>query len=158
MRHKLPLSDIIMHPPTRNQRHLAITALLDQGPIPSQDALVQALAGQGIEVQQATLSRDLKSLGAVKGPGGYQLVTIQRLGAEALTEALSDWMISMSVALNQVVLKTPPGGAQPLAIALDSARLPNMLGTLAGDDTVLCVLKDEAAAQEFGLTLQEILL
>ncbi|HIL36073.1 MAG TPA: arginine repressor, partial [Planctomycetes bacterium] len=78
--------------------------------------------------------------------------------AGALAEAVTDWMISMAVTLNQVVLKTPPGGAQPLAIALDGARLPGMLGTLAGDDTVLCVLKDEAAAKEFGLRLKEMVL
>jgi transcriptional regulator of arginine metabolism len=147
-----------MQAPTRNQRHLAITTLLNRGPVPSQEALVQALSAQGMGVNQATLSRDLKSLGAVKGPGGYQLVTIRPIGAGALAEAVADCMISMAVTLNQVVLKTPPGGAQPLAIALDGARLPGMLGTLAGDDTVLCVLKDEAAAKEFGLRLKEMVL
>ena len=144
---------------TRNQRHQAILALIEQGPVPSQEALVQALGNQGLGVNQATLSRDLKSLGAVKGPGGYQLLdgsqqVNQSDCLEALTDALQTWVDSVAVALNQVVLKTPPGGAQPLAIALDGAQLPNLLGTLAGDDTVLCILASEKAAQEWAQEIE----
>lgn len=142
-------TSINMQTLTRNQRHQAILALLEQGPVPSQEALVQALGTQGLGVNQATLSRDLKSLGAVKGPGGYQLLRGSVRKESPLEEALATWVDSVAVALNQVVLKTPPGGAQPLAVALDGAQLPNLLGTLAGDDTVLCILASEKAAQEW---------
>ena len=102
---------------------------------------------------QATLSRDLRDLGVVKAPDGY------RLGGPApalsdLERATRQWLLSATPAQNQVVLRTPPGCAQPLALALDGSGLEEIVGTLAGDDTVLVVTQDRPAARRLAHRLE----
>jgi transcriptional regulator of arginine metabolism len=136
----------------REQRRQAILALVQARPVRNQEELRELLAGEGIEVNQATLSRDLRDMGLVKGPAGYALpptapAAADGDGALALVHALREWLRAIDVAQNQVVVKTPVGGAQPLAIAIDRAALPDVVGTLGGDDTILIVSKDGAAAR-----------
>lgn len=141
----------------REDRRRAILDLVQQQTVRSQDELRELLETQGIEVNQATLSRDLRDMGLVKGPAGYAIPTVHSAAvaaaepdagtAIALLHAVREWLRSAEVAQNQLVLKTPVGGAQPLAIAIDSADLDDVVGTLGGDDTILVIAKDAAAAR-----------
>lgn len=140
----------------REQRRHAILALVQSRAVKSQEELRELLAESGIEVNQATLSRDLRDMALVKGPAGYALpaTTPAVAAAEpdsgtaiALAHAVREWLRSAQTALNQVVLRTPVGGAQPLAIAIDRAELPDVVGTIGGDDTILIISKDAAAAR-----------
>lgn len=126
--------------PTQIRRN-AVVRLITAGHGSSQQALVDALAELGINVTQATLSRDLRELGAQKGPGGYTVP-----GQDPLIEALRTWLTSAVAAQNLVVLRTPPGGASPLAVVLDAAERSDIVGTVAGDDTILVITKSSKAA------------
>jgi len=147
----------------RERRRQAILALVQRRAVRNQEELRTHLAAEGIDVNQATLSRDLRDMGLVKGPGGYAVPagTQERAGADtdrtvALVHALREWLRSVDVAQNQVVVKTPVGGAQPLAIAIDRAELPEVVGTLGGDDTILVVTKDAAAARRVLRRLRQL--
>ncbi len=140
----------------REQRRHAILALVQRQQVRNQEELRARLADAGIDVNQATLSRDLRDMALVKGPDGYALpATLPAIPATqpdsgtaiALTHAVREWLRAVEVAQNQVVVKTPIGGAQPLAIAIDRAQLDDVVGTLGGDDTILIVSKDNAAAR-----------
>jgi transcriptional regulator of arginine metabolism len=140
----------------REQRRHAILALVQSRAVKSQEELRELLVTDGIEVNQATLSRDLRDMALVKGPSGYALpnttpavpATEPDSGtAIALAHAVREWLRSAQTALNQVVLRTPIGGAQPLAIAIDRAELADVVGTIGGDDTILIITKDPAAAR-----------
>src|SRR5687768_16187211 len=121
----------------REQRRQAILALVQGQQVRNQEELRELLASDGIAVNQATLSRDLRDMGLVKGPAGYALpATTPPLAAEpdsgsavALVHSVREWLRAVDVAQNQVVVKTPVGGAQPLAIAIDRAELPDVVGT-----------------------------
>ncbi len=118
-----------------------ILKLVSSEAIESQDELRRRLRQEGFRVTQATLSRDLHKLSLVKTAEGYkQLPSAAEAGsASALARAAREFCRDIRPAQNLLVLKTPPGGAQPLAAALDSERWKEMLGTVAGDDTVLIV-------------------
>lgn len=149
-----------MNPPlTKAARHAAIAKALDSGDIRSQSQLQDHLRERGIDVTQATLSRDLEELGAVKvrgegGGGRYALPTLAGTQAESaiapipgkLSRWCTDLLISAQVAMNQVVLRTPPGAAGVLAAVIDKESLPGVVGCVAGDDTILVVCSDVAAA------------
>jgi len=126
------------------ERRELLLDLIGRGHGTSQHSLVEALAGHGVEVTQATLSRDLKGLGAVKGAGGYQ---VPGQAVDPLGKAIGEWLVSATPAQNMVVLRTPPGGASPLAVVLDREAPPEVLGTIAGDDTIFVVTSDQSAAQ-----------
>ena len=126
------------------ERRALLLELIGSGHGTSQQSLVEALAVRGVEVTQATLSRDLKGLGAVKGPGGYQ---VPGQAADPLSRAMGEWLVSATPAQNMLVLKTPPGGASPLAVVLDREAPREIVGTIAGDDTILVVTPTPAAAQ-----------
>ncbi|MCX6552737.1 MAG: arginine repressor [Acidobacteria bacterium] len=136
----------------KKRRQSAILGLVDHGAVSSQEALRRRLKGLGFSVTQATLSRDLRDLGLVKGTadGAYH-----RPGAEAtnpaqaaarLQHAVAEYLASVDRAVQLVVLRTGPAQAQPLASAIDAAGLEGVVGTIAGDDTVLMVCRDAAAA------------
>ncbi len=116
----------------------------------SQAEFARALAAHGHHPNQATISRDLRELGVLKGPDGYEL---PRPGEEAgdplthLANAARQYLTSAVSAQNQVVVRTPPGGAQALALALDCSGKEELLGTLAGDDTILLIAKTAADAE-----------
>jgi transcriptional regulator of arginine metabolism len=140
-------------PEPRRQRHQRILRLLERERVRSQAELRRHLQQAGIAVTQATLSRDLHELGVVKGGQGYELPPTPPAATERPDVGLAarTWLLDARAAQNLVVLRTPPGGAQPLAFALDRASTPGadeaVLGTIAGDDTVLVVCATAARAR-----------
>ncbi|MDQ6849067.1 MAG: arginine repressor [Actinomycetota bacterium] len=143
--------------PGRAARHARIVALLADHPVRSQAELAKALDDGGFSVTQATLSRDLDELGAVKlrtPDGGLPVYVIPEDGSPLsartadddpparLARLLGELLVSAEASANLVVLRTPPGASNFLASAIDRARLPEILGTVAGDDTILVVTRD----------------
>jgi len=126
-------------PAMKSRRLAAIRSLISSSEIYSQHELAQLLSRDGIEATQATLSRDLAELGVLKGPDGYQLpgaAVAAPAPDAALARALRRELISITVGGTLVVLKTPTGHGNALAIELDRMRMQGVLGTIAGDDTV----------------------
>jgi transcriptional regulator of arginine metabolism len=146
-------------PQTKAARHARIVTLIRDQPVHSQTELVELLATEGIGVTQATLSRDLEELGAVKvrgATGGGAAYLIPEDGNPALRLAeqpparlvrlLRELLTGTDHSGNLVVLHTPPGAAQFLASALDRSGLPDVVGTIAGDDTVLVIAREPNGA------------
>ena len=148
-----------MTSPSRSARQARIRELIEAQSVTSQTHLAALLAGAGIEVTQATLSRDLDELGAVKmrgsdgAPASYVLPPENAPLRPAqgvpvrLTRMLGDLLTAAEGSANLAVLRTPPGAAQFLASALDKVGLPDVLGTIAGDDTLLVVSRDPDGGQ-----------
>ena len=136
-------------PVTRAGRHARIVELIRDQAVRSQTELAELLAGEGVQVTQATLSRDLEELRAVKVSGAY---LIPEDGTRPLREAenaparllrlLRELLTGVDASGNIAVLRTPPGAAQFLASALDRSGLTDVVGTIAGDDTILVVARD----------------
>lgn len=145
----------------RPRRHSQIAALLRQQAITSQDQLADLLAVRGIRVAQATLSRDLKSLGVVKSARGYFLPDAMSDPANRddsgehaeLCGVLTSYVVSVATAASFVVLHTGPGHAQVVALELDRCRLTEVVGTIAGDDTIMVATPSIAAAFDLAQTL-----
>src|SRR3982074_1870069 len=117
-------------------RHGQILRLVSGGRIANQEELRRRLAAQKLRVTQATLSRDLQELRLVKTHEGYRAATAlpeESNGLPSLARALGEFLSDIRPAENLLVLKTPPGGAQPLAAAVDAAKFPDTAGPLAGD-------------------------
>jgi transcriptional regulator of arginine metabolism len=145
-----------MTSPSRSARQARIRELIEAQSVTSQTHLAALLSGAGIEVTQATLSRDLDELGAVKmrgsdgAPASYVLppenapLRPAQTAPARLTRLLADLLTGAEGSANLAVLRTPPGAAQFLASALDKVGLPEVLGTIAGDDTLLVVSRDPA--------------
>ncbi len=133
----------------RQDRHQRILDLLGQERIHNQAELQKRLGARGFAVNQATLSRDLRTLGVVKGKDGYELpqAPLSPATAQSLWHAVHTWLVAATPAQNLVVLRTPAGGAQALGLAIDRAALPGVIGTIAGDDTVLAVCADSKQAR-----------
>jgi transcriptional regulator of arginine metabolism len=142
---------------SRAARHDRIVAILADRPVRSQAELVAALEASGFSVTQATLSRDLDELGAVKlrsPDGGLPVYVVPEDGSpltargaddgrpHRLVRLLGELLVSAEASANLVVLRTPPGGSSFLASALDRAGLPEVLGSIAGDDTILVIARD----------------
>ncbi len=129
------------------QRQQAIARLIGKHAVTNQPQLVDLLAEDGIAATQATVSRDLDDLGAVKVrvPGGDTVYAIPeyepaRIAPEdQLRRVMGEWVAEVRSSGNLVILRTPPGCAHVVASALDRSGLPGLLGTVAGDDTLLCV-------------------
>ncbi|GAA3681902.1 MULTISPECIES: arginine repressor [Lentzea] len=145
---------------TRTARQGRIVEMVSQRAVRSQSELAKLLAAEGIEVTQATLSRDLDELGAVKlrGPdGGAPVYVIPEDGSPVrgvqggttrLVRVLGELLVSTDFSGNLAVLRTPPGAAQFLASALDRAALHEVVGTIAGDDTILVVAREPMTGAE----------
>ena len=117
--------------------------------IRTQEELAQALHKVGIEVTQVTLSRDIRGLGLVKGPQGYQEPERAAVQAEEtgnLKRAVEEFVRDVKTAQNLVIIRTAAGNAQPVAVALDREAWPEIVGTLAGDDTVFAAAPDARQA------------
>lgn len=148
----------------KSRRLSAIRQVLDREPVHSQEELRQHLASMGFVVTQATLSRDIKELGLVKraadgayqGSGNHPEINSAASAAVALSRALGEFLISVDAAQNLVVVKTGPGQAQILAIAIDRAKLTDVVGTIAGDDTILVVCRDQRSAQTTRNTIEHL--
>ena len=136
----------------KTQRQHRIVRLLEQYAITSQLQLVKLLSQEGVVATQATVSRDLEELGAVKVrvPGGDTVYAVPELAKERLApedhlrRVLSDWAVEVAHSGNVVVLRTPPGSAHVVGSALDRAGLEDVIGTVAGDDTVIVVAAERA--------------
>ena len=133
------------------RRRRAILAVVGEGGVRSQEDLQRRLRRRGIVVAQPTLSRDLKALGLAKTPTGYVAASAPTfVPAEArqstLDRAVGEFVLSVRAAASLVVVRTPPAGAHPLARALDEADLPDVIGTIAGDDTVFVATPGPSAA------------
>ncbi|HVL26959.1 MAG TPA: arginine repressor [Acidimicrobiales bacterium] len=134
------------------QRQHRLARILEQHAVASQEQLVDLLAAEGVVATQATVSRDLEELGAVKArmPGGDLVYVIpdqawdRPAPEEHLRRVLGEWVVEVSHSANLVVLRTPPGSAHVVGSAVDRAGLPDILGTVAGDDTVLVVATERA--------------
>ena len=127
---------------TKTFRHGQILRLVSSERISNQEDLRRRLAQQRMRVTQATLSRDHHELKLVKTDEGYRApsaVSEEAASVPPLTRALREFLLDIRPAENLLVLKTPPSGAQPLAAAVDGAKLPGIAGTIAGDDTVLII-------------------
>jgi transcriptional regulator of arginine metabolism len=134
---------------SKTQRQHRIGRLLEEHAVVSQSQLVELLAEAGTTATQATVSRDLDELGAIKvrAPGGEAVYAIpelpkdQRAPEDHLRRVLGDWVVDVQWSGNLVVVRTPPGSAHVVASALDRAGIEDILGTIAGDDTVLLVAR-----------------
>lgn len=148
-------------PMPRDHRRALILSWIRERQVKNQVGLGELLAARGIEVNQATLSRDLRAMGVLKGPEGYELppdpaAAAADDAATALWSAVHGWLSTATPAQNLVVLRTPPGGANPLAIALDRARWREVLGTIAGDDTVIVVTRRGVEARRIAKSLLDL--
>ncbi len=131
----------------RTQRHFKIVNLLAENVVTSQTQLVEMLNELGAEVTQATVSRDLDELGAIKirlkgNVSAYAIpdnIGTTQVSDDHLSRVLGDWVGEVKVSYNLVILKTPPGSAHVVASALDRSNLAHIVGTVAGDDTILVV-------------------
>jgi transcriptional regulator of arginine metabolism len=145
---------------TRVARQSRIVELVSNMGIRSQTELAKLLAGEGIEVTQATLSRDLDELGAVKlrgVDGGAAVYVIPEDGSPVrgvqggtsrLSRLLGELLVSADYSANLTVLRTPPGAAQFLASAIDRAALHEVVGTIAGDDTVMAIAREPLSGKD----------
>lgn len=135
----------------KQQRHTVIRELLVTTAVTSQDELRRKLAGRGFHVTQATLSRDIHELRLSKGPAGYSLPgsaeTVEDDSPE-IGEVLESFGLEVRQATNLLVFVTRTGGAQPIAAGIDYEDWTEVVGTIAGDDTVLIICADEKQATQ----------
>ncbi len=132
---------------TKVQRQTLIIRLVGDHQVTSQPELIELLAREGIDATQATVSRDLDDIGAVKVrvPGGNTVYAIPEFApdriapVDQLRRVMGEWVAEVAVSGNIVVLRTPPGCAHVVASALDRSRVDGLLGTVAGDDTLMCI-------------------
>lgn len=135
---------------TKVQRQTAIVRLIGDHEVTSQPELIELLSGEGIDATQATVSRDLDDIGAVKVrvPSGNTVYAIPELAPDRLApldqlrRVMGEWVGEVALSGNIVILRTPPGCAHVVGSALDRSRVDGLLGTVAGDDTLMCVSAD----------------
>jgi len=146
----------------RDQRLRAVADLIRSEAVANQDELAEGLAARGFAVTQATISRDLEQLGAFKtrreGRLAYALPDPASPPASGpqLADVVRGWVRSVDVAGNLVVLKTPPGSAHLVGVALDAASLPDVVGTICGDDTIFVAVREAALASCFAQSLEAL--
>jgi transcriptional regulator of arginine metabolism len=148
----------------KTQRQHRIARLLETATVTSQAHLVELLAADGVLATQATVSRDLDELGAVKVrvSGGETVYAIPELPKDRVTpeehlrRVLSDWVVDVARSGNLVVLRTPPGSAHVVASAIDRAGAEGILGTVAGDDTLLVVASERAGGDRIARRLSTL--
>ncbi len=148
----------------KQQRQHRITRLLETTAVTSQAQLVELLAADGVEATQGTVSRDLEELGTVKVrvPGGETVYALPELPSQQiapedhLRRVLGEWVVEVAHSGNLVVLRTPPGSAHVVGSALDRSGFEGILGTVAGDDTVLVVADEDLGGRTLGTRLAEV--
>lgn len=147
----------------KNARQTAILSIIEQNDIETQEELAGKLKEMGIVVTQATVSRDIKELRLLKvlsGSGGYKYATADKAEhglSERFVRMFKDSVLSINFAGNIVVIKTLAGSANVAAEAIDSMHLPEILGTMAGDNTILAIVQNEAEAAETVNRFQDML-
>lgn len=158
-------------PATKAARQQLISELLSTQAVHSQSELVELLVDRGVTATASTVSRDLDDLDAVRvrGADGSLIYAVPAEGPDRTPQAAStsssahtklarvlrDLLVSVEASANLVVLRTPPGAAQFLASALDHANLPDVLGTIAGDDTILMIARDPAGGEALANDLSQ---
>ena len=125
-------------------RRAALAAIIRAQPVASQEQLSDRLRQAGFDVTQATVSRDLEALGAIRGKRGGQLAYLLPgdIAESSLDRILAEWGLSAEIAGNMIVMRTRPGSAHVVAAALDEAALVEIAGTIAGDDTLFIAVRD----------------
>ncbi len=151
----------------KHQRQGVIRELISSSAVQSQDDLRRKLRKRGFAVTQATLSRDLHELHLFKGPAGYTLQQANGNGTNgahfqddsppSVAEVIESFGLRVSHAMNQVIIRTVMGGAQPVAAALDYEEWSEVAGTIAGDDTVLVICPDLKRANEVESKIRKML-
>ena len=149
---------------SKAQRQHRIARLLAEQAVTSQAQLAELLAADGVQATQATISRDLDDLGAIKvrvagGDTVYaipELPTEQRAPEDHLRRVFGDWVVEVAHSGNLVVLRTPPGSAHVVGSALDRSGLTEVLGPVAGDDTLIVVVTEEAGGAEVARRLSDL--
>ncbi len=149
---------------TKPQRQHRIARLLAEQAVTSQTHLAELLSEEGVAATQATVSRDLEDLGAIKvrvagGDTVYaipELPTEQRAPEDHLRRVFGDWVVEVNHSGNLVVLRTPPGSAHVVGSALDRSGLADVLGTVAGDDTLIVVVSEDAGGATIARQLSEL--
>jgi transcriptional regulator of arginine metabolism len=142
----------------KERRQRALAELIRSQTLSSQEELGERLAALGFAVTQATVSRDLEQIGAVKVRRGGQLSyalpeQVRDAPGPRLAAVLRDWVRSVDTAGNLVVIKTPPGSAHLVGVALDSADIPEIVGTISGDDTLFVACRTAGACKSLSRTL-----
>ncbi len=162
------LSSVPLTASTRAGRQARIVSLLATHQVRSQPELAALLVAEGIDVTQATLSRDLDELGAVKlraPDGGVGVYVVPEDGSpvrgvsggtDRLSRLLGELLVSTDFSGNQAVLRTPPGAAGYLASALDRASLREIVGTIAGDDTILVIAREPLTGSELADKIEKL--
>lgn len=148
---------------SKTQRQHVVARLLGRRSVSSQEQLVVLLAEEGVVATQATVSRDLDDLGAIKvrADGGETVYAIpelprdQRVPDDHLRRTLGEWVVEVAHSANLVVVRTPPGTANVVGAALDRASWPGIVGTVAGDDTILVVAAESVGGAELGARIRE---
>jgi transcriptional regulator of arginine metabolism len=146
------------------QRQHRVARLLAEHDVTSQTQLVDLLAADGVAATQATVSRDLDDLGAIKvrASGGDtvyaipELPTEQRAPEDHLRRVFSEWVVEVASSGNLVVLRTPPGSAHVVGSALDRSGWTGVLGTVAGDDTLIVVVAEQVGGKAVAAQLSEM--
>ncbi|MEI8051385.1 MAG: arginine repressor [Actinomycetes bacterium] len=149
---------------SKQQRQHRITMILEEHVVSSQAQLVELLANEGVSATQATVSRDLEELGAitVRIPGGDRALALPELPAQQiapidhLRRVLGEWAVDVAPAGPLVVVRTPPGCAHVVASALDRTGLDGVVGTVAGDDTIMVAVTDEVGVADVAARLAEL--
>jgi transcriptional regulator of arginine metabolism len=148
----------------KSQRQHRIAKLLEENAVANQAQLVELLAGDGVVATQATVSRDLDDMGAVKVriQGGDTVYAIPELPKDQvapedhLRRVMGEWVVEVAQSENLVVLRTPPGSAHVVASALDRARVEGVLGTVAGDDTLIVVAAERVGGPKVAKRLSAL--
>src|SRR6476620_10470333 len=140
-----------------------MACLLEHNEVMSQAEVVELMAKEGVIATQATVSRDLEELGAVKVrmPGGSTVYAVPQFEErpapeEQLRRVFGDWVVEVAHSANLVVLRTPPGSAHVVGSALDRSGLPEVLGTVAGDDTLIVVVSEGAGGAKVAQDLRDL--
>jgi transcriptional regulator of arginine metabolism len=131
---------------TKSFRHGQILKLIRTRSIFTQDELARALKEKDLDATQVTLSRDIRELGLVKTPEGYREMERESSSLQFATLA-AEFLQDVRQAQNQIVLRTAPGHASSVAVALDDEEWPEVVGTIAGDDTILVICPDQNTAK-----------
>jgi transcriptional regulator of arginine metabolism len=149
---------------SKTQRQHRVIQILEHHAVTSQGQLVQLLSEAGVEATQATVSRDLEEIGAVKvrAAGGDSVYAVPELPKDRvapedhLRRVLGDWVVEVESSANVVVVRTPPGSAHVVASALDRAGLPEIVGTVAGDDTIIVVAAEDVGGAKLARQLCDL--
>lgn len=149
---------------SKTQRQHRIAKILEEHAVTGQQQLVDLLSAEGIVATQATVSRDLDDLGAIKVrvPGGETVYAIPELPKDQvapedhLRRVLGDWAVEVAHSANLVVLRTPPGSAHVVGSAIDRAGLSEILGTVAGDDTLIVVAAEDVGGEALARQLSDL--